>query len=351
MSESNPTVDDTYKMSAISNEAVVEQEEGNVGYGRSKSPRDPKMPYKRKKDNFLTRYFKQFELQMLVIPGLLLVLVFQYIPMYGLVMAFQDFNIFEGIMKSEFVGFKHFIRFFQDPRFFEVIRNTIVLSSLKIAIGFPAPIILALMLNEVRHMMFKRTVQTITYLPHFLSWVIVAGFATSILATDSGSLNILLQKLHIIKEPIAFFSIPEYFWGIIVGTNLWKSIGFNSIVYIAAISGINPQLYEAAAIDGASKFRQMYLITIPVIMPIIVIFLILDMGNLLNAGFEDLLLLGNNPVLRQVSDVIDTYVYRVGISNGLYSYATAIGLFKAVISVTLLTVANQIARRTDNSLW
>lgn len=352
MSENNPGFDSTYQMSAIQDEVIANQKESSLGgFKKRKNKRDPKEPYKRKNQSLFTRYLKQFDLQMLVIPGLLLVLVFQYIPMYGLVMAFQDFNIFEGIWKSEWAGLKHFIRFFQDPRFFEVIRNTIVLSSLKIAIGFPAPIILALMLNEVRHMMFKRTVQTITYLPHFLSWVIVAGFATSILATDNGSLNILLQKLHIIKEPIAFFSIPEYFWGIIVGTNLWKSIGFNSIVYIAAIAGISPQLYEAASIDGASKFKQMYLITIPVIMPIIVIFLILDIGNLLNAGFEDLLLLGNNPVLRQVSDVIDTYVYRVGISNGLYSYATAIGLFKAVISVTLLTVANQVARRTDNSLW
>lgn len=345
--------DNTYKMSAIPKEANLNRDESTVQppLKSEDDPRKPNRPKKRKPDALFMRYLKQFELQMLVIPGLILVLVFQYIPMYGLVMAFQDFNIFEGIWASEWVGFKHFVRFFQDPRFFEVMRNTIVISGLKILIGFPAPIILALMLNEVRHMMFKRSVQTITYLPHFLSWVIVAGFATSILATDNGSLNILLQKLHIIKDPIAFFSLPEYFWGIIVGTNLWKSIGFNSIVYIAAISGINPQLYEAAAIDGASKFRQMYLITIPSIMPIIVIFLILDMGNLLNAGFEDLLLLGNNPVLRQVSDVIDTYVYRVGISNGLYSYATAIGLFKAVISVTLLTVANQIARKTDNSLW
>lgn len=241
--------------------------------------------------------------------------------------------------------------FFEDPRFFEVLRNTIVLSGLKILIGFPAPIILALMLNEVRHMVFKRTVQTITYLPHFLSWVIVAGFVTSILSADNGSLNMLLEKVKVIDEPLMFLSIPEYFWGIIVGTNIWKTIGFNSIVYIAAISGINPQLYEAAAIDGANRLKQMFLITLPSIMPIIIIFLILDIGNLLNAGFEDLLLLGNNPVLRQVSDVIDTYVYRVGISNGLYSYATAIGLFKAIISVTLLTMANHVARKTDNSLW
>lgn len=305
-----------------------------------------------KKNNTLAkRYFRQFDLQLMVIPGLLFILIFNYVPMYGVLMAFQDYNIFEGMAGSEWVGLKHFERFFNDPHFLEIMRNTLVLSSLKILIGFPAPIILALMLNEVRHMMFKRTVQTITYLPHFLSWVIVAGFATSILATDNGSLNIVLEKINLIDEPISFLSIPEYFWSIIIGTNLWKSIGFASIVYIAAISGVDPQLYEAASLDGASKFKQMFLITIPSIMPIIVIFFILEIGNLLNAGFEDLLLLGSNPVLREVSEVIDTYVYRVGISNGLYSYATAIGLFKAVISVGLLTLANQIARRSDNSLW
>lgn len=305
----------------------------------------------KRKKSLLRRYLKQWDLQLMVIPGLLFIFVFNYIPMYGVLMAFQDFNIFKGMAASEWVGFKHFKYFFTDARFPEIMRNTLVISGLKILIGFPAPIILAIMLNEVRKMAFKRTVQTITYLPHFLSWVIVAGFATSILATDSGSMNILLDKVGLIDEPISFLSKAEYFWSIIIATNLWKSIGFASIVYIAAIAGIDPQLYEAASLDGASKFKQTYLITIPSIMPIIVIFLILDIGNLLNAGFEDLLLLGSDAILRPVSDVIDTYVYRVGISNSLYSYATAVGLFKAVISVILLTGANQIARRSGNSLW
>ncbi|GAA0439116.1 polygalacturonan/rhamnogalacturonan ABC transporter permease [Virgibacillus salarius] len=299
----------------------------------------------------VTRYFRQFDLQMMVIPGLLFIFIFNYIPMYGVLMAFQDYNIFEGMAGSEWVGFKHFERFFEDPRFLEIMRNTIVLSVLKILICFPAPIILALMLNEVRHMMFKRAVQTITYLPHFLSWVIVAGFATSILATDNGSLNMALEKINLIDKPINFLSIPEYFWTIIISTNLWKSIGFASIVYLAAVAGVDQQLYEAASLDGASKWKQIFLITIPSIMPVILIFFILEIGNLLNAGFEDLLLLGSNPVLREVSDVIDTYVYRVGISDGLYSYAAAIGLFKAVISVGLLTLANQLARKSGNSLW
>lgn len=305
----------------------------------------------RMKGHFIRRLVKQWDLQLMVLPGILLVFVFSYIPMYGILMAFQNYDIFNGFLASPWVGFDNFHRFFDDPRFFEIMRNTIVISFFKIVVCFPAPIILALMLNEVNHMFFKRIVQTITYLPHFLSWVIVAGFTMSILSTDNGSLNILLQSVNIIDEPINFLSIPKYFWTIIVTTNLWKSIGFGSIVYMAAIAGIDPQLYEAAALDGASKIKQIFLITLPSIMPIITIFMILEIGNLLNAGFEDLLLLGSNPILRNVSDVIDTYVYRVGISNSLYSYATAIGLFKAVISVSLLSIANVIARKTGNSLW
>lgn len=305
----------------------------------------------RMKGHFIRRLVKQWDLQLMVLPGILLVFVFSYIPMYGILMAFQNYDIFNGFLASPWVGFDNFRRFFDDPRFFEIMRNTIVISFFKIVVCFPAPIILALMLNEVNHMFFKRIVQTITYLPHFLSWVIVAGFTMSILSTDNGSLNILLQSVNIIDEPINFLSIPKYFWTIIVTTNLWKSIGFGSIVYMAAIAGIDPQLYEAAALDGASKIKQIFLITLPSIMPIITIFMILEIGNLLNAGFEDLLLLGSNPILRNVSDVIDTYVYRVGISNSLYSYATAIGLFKAVISVSLLSIANVIARKTGNSLW
>ncbi|MGN7165935.1 ABC transporter permease [Paenibacillus cellulositrophicus] len=294
---------------------------------------------------------RQWDIQLMVIPALILIFIFSYIPMYGVLMAFQDYNIFNGFWNSPWVGFKHFSMFFHAPEFWTILRNTIIISLLKFGIGFPAPIILALMLNEVRQMFFKRLVQTISYLPHFLSWVIVAGFAMSILSTDNGSLNILLQKLHLIKEPIGFLGRAEYFWGIIVSTSVWKEIGFNSIVYLAAIAGINPSLYEAASIDGAGRVKQVFMITIPSIMPVVVIFMILAIGNLLSAGFEDILLLGANPVLRDVASVIDTYVYRVGITNQRYSYATAVGLFKAVISVGLLTFANYFARRSGNSLW
>lgn len=297
------------------------------------------------------RLKKQWELQIMVIPALILVFIFSYIPMYGVLMAFQDYSIFDGFWASPWVGFKHFEMFFSSPDFWTIMRNTLIISALKLFIGFPAPIILALMLNEVRKMAFKRVIQTVSYLPHFLSWVIVAGFAMSILSTDNGSLNILLQKLHLIDEPIGFLGIAEYFWGILVSVNVWKEIGFNSIVYLAAIAGINPNLYEAAQMDGASRLKQIRYITIPSIMPVVIIFFILAIGNLLNAGFEDILLLGGNPVLRDVSDVLDTYVYRTGIENQRFSYATAAGLFKAVVSVLLLTLANYVARKSGNSLW
>ncbi|WP_020618413.1 ABC transporter permease [Paenibacillus daejeonensis] len=303
------------------------------------------------KENRWLRLMRQWDVQLMVVPALLFILVFHYIPMYGVLMSFQDYSLFRGFSGSPWVGFKHFRMFFEAPEFWTIMRNTLVISVLKLVIGFPAPIMLALMLNEVKHRAFKRLIQTISYLPHFLSWVIVSGFVISMLSTDNGSLNILLQQLNLIDQPINFLSIPEYFWAILVGTGLWKEIGFSSIVYLAAIAGVNPQLYEAAEMDGASRLRQMVSITIPCIMPVIIIFSILAIGNLLNAGFEDILLLGANPVLRDVSDVIDTYVYRIGIQNARYSYATAAGLFKAVISVGLLAAANYAARRSGNSLW
>ncbi|WP_256760540.1 sugar ABC transporter permease [Cohnella sp. WQ 127256] len=302
---------------------------------------------------FFSKLSKQWDIQLMVWPGILLVFVFSYIPMYGVLTAFMDYNVFSGahIFENPWVGFKHFEAFFNAPAFNTIMRNTIIVSLLKFLIGFPAPIILALMLNEVRHMAFKRFVQTITYLPHFMSWVIVGGLVMSLLSTENGSVNILLESVGAINEPINFLSINEYFWAILVSTNVWKEIGFASIVYLAAIASVDPHMYEAADIDGASKFKQIYLITIPTIMPVITIFMILAMGNFLNAGFEDILILAQNPALRPVSDVIDTYVYRVGLQNAKYSYAVAVGLFKAVVSIGLLTTANYLARRSGNSLW
>ena len=299
----------------------------------------------------MKRLAEQWELQTMVWPALLLIFVFSYIPMYGVLMAFQDYNLFAGFFNSPWVGMKHFRMFFDSPDFWNVMRNTLVISGLKLLIGFPAPIVLALMLNEIHFMWFKRVIQTISYLPHFLSWVIVGGFVFSMLSTENGSLNILLESLGLIEEPVNFLSVPEYFWAILVGTNVWKEIGFASIVYLAAIAGIDPHLYESSALDGANRLQQIFRITLPCMMPVITIFLILQIGNLLSAGFEDILILANNPILKDVSDVIDTYVYRLGIQNNRFSYATAAGLFKAVLSVLLLTIANYAARRSGTSLW
>ncbi|MEJ8303740.1 ABC transporter permease subunit [Saccharibacillus sacchari] len=297
------------------------------------------------------RFGRQWDLQLMVLPPLLFIFVFSYIPMYGVLMAFQDYSLFEGFAGSPWVGFKHFEMFFNAPEFWTVIRNTVVISLLKLLIGFPAPIILALLLNEVRNRAFKKVVQTISYLPHFLSWVIVSGFVMSMLSTENGSVNMLLQNLNLIEEPINFLSLPQYFWTILVTTGVWKEIGFASIVYLAAIAGVDPHMHEAAAMDGAGKLRQIFSITLPAIMPVVIVFLILAIGNLLSAGFEDILLLGSNPVLRDVGDVLDTYVYRTGIQNNRYSYATAAGLFKSLLGVLLLVGANYAARKSGNSLW
>ncbi|GLX71526.1 sugar ABC transporter permease [Paenibacillus glycanilyticus] len=290
----------------------------------------------------------------MIIPGVLLLFVFSYLPMYGVVTAFQDYNLFKGFADSPWAGTKHFRMFFHSPDFWTIMRNTVIVSLLKLVFSFPAPIALALLLNEVGRAAFKRIIQTVSYLPHFLSWVIVGGFVISMLSVDNGSINILLMKLHLIDEPINWLSESNYFWGILIASNVWKDIGFSSIVYLAAISGIDPHLYESASIDGANRFRQMFSITLPSIMPVIVIFMILAIGNVMNAGFEDILILTNNGVnaiVRDVSDVIDTYVYRIGIQNQRFSYAAAVGLFKSAINVLLLIGANRLARRSGQSLW
>ncbi|WP_435171464.1 ABC transporter permease [Paenibacillus glycanilyticus] len=300
------------------------------------------------------RLRREWDIHLMIIPGVLLLFVFSYLPMYGVVTAFQDYNLFKGFADSPWAGTKHFRMFFHSPDFWTIMRNTVVVSLLKLIFSFPAPIALALLLNEVGKAAFKRIIQTVSYLPHFLSWVIVGGFVISMLSVDNGSINILLMKLHLIDEPVNWLSESNYFWGILIASNVWKDIGFASIVYLAAISGIDPHLYESASIDGANRFRQMFSITVPSIMPVIVIFMILAVGNVMNAGFEDILILTNNGVnaiVRNVSDVIDTYVYRIGIQNQRFSYAAAVGLFKSAINVLLLIGANRLARKSGQSLW
>ena len=298
---------------------------------------------------------QQLVLQSMVWPGLIALFIFAYLPMAGLVMVFQDYDIIKGFFASPWVGFKHFRDFFTNPQFSVLMKNTLILSFAKILFGFPAPIILALMFNEITQKATKRVFQTITYMPYFLSWVVVGGMLSAMLAVDGGSVNDFLVRFGMIKEPINFLSEPKYFRTILVASNIWKSIGYNAIIYIAAIAGINHEMYEAAEVDGASRIRQMISITIPEIAPQIMIMLIMQIGQLLNAGYEDILILTNNcdnTVLLEVGDVIDTYVYRFGIKMHRYSYSAAVGLFKAIISVILVWFANAASKKfTDNSLW
>lgn len=306
------------------------------------------------KNSALRRFRLQLDLQSMAIPSLLFLVIFSYVPMWGVLMAFQDYDIFRGFMDSPWAGLKHFKMFFDSPDFLLVMKNTIVIALLKLLIVFPAPIALALMMNEARNALFKRVVQTATYLPHFLSWAIVGGFAISLLSVDGGALNNALVYFHLIDEPVNWLSMPEHFYTILIGANVWKDIGFNSIVYLAAIAGINPSLYEAAAMDGAGRLKQIAVVTLPSILPVVIIFFILAIGNILN-GFEDILVLtnnGNNAILMDKANVIDTYVLQTGVRQQQYSYATAAGLFKSVINVGLLLGANSIARKLGKeSLW
>lgn len=300
-------------------------------------------------------FLQQWDLQIMVIPAMLLIIVFSYIPMWGVLMAFQDFNIFKGFSASPWVGFKHLSMFLNAPEFMTIMRNTLAISLLKFIFGFPAPIILAIMLNETRKQAFKRTIQTITYMPYFISWVVVAGFVFTIFGGSDGIINNLLISANLMKEPIEWMLDPRYFWGILVSTGIWKDAGFGAIIYLAAISGIDPSTYEAAVIDGANRIQRIFRITIPSITPVIIILMILQVGNILNAGFEDIMLLtnnGSNYALSDVSSTIDIYVYREGVINMRYSYATAAGLFKGVLSAVMLTLANAMSRRMgQSSLW
>jgi len=290
----------------------------------------------------------------MILPAFIFLLLFSYGPMWGVLIAFQEYDLFTGFWDSPWVGLEQFKSFVEAPEFWEIMRNTFAISLLKLIIGFPAPIILALMLNEVGGA-FKRIVQTVTYVPHFMSWVVISGLVFSMLAVDNGAVNDVLMALHLIDKPINWMSSPTYFWGVLVSMNVWKEIGFGSIVYLAAIVGIDPALYESASLDGANRFKQIFMITLPSITPIMIIFLILAIGNTLNAGYEDILVLTknlNNGVVLPVANVIDTYVYQMGILNQRYSYASAAGLFKSLLSVALLLGANTIARRFGRaSLW
>lgn len=288
---------------------------------------------------------------LLMLPGLAFFLVFNYLPMWGVIAAFQEFRPWMGFFKSPWVGFEHFEFFFKSIYFGRLMRNTIVISLLDLAFIFPAPILLALLLNEVRSPIFKRVVQTVSYLPYFISWVVVGGLLIYMFSVNVGFINRLLQRGGI--PPLKLLGNPSAFLQLVVGSGIWKSVGWGAIIYLAAISGINPELYEAATVDGANRFQRVLFITLPSITPVIVIMAILRIGAILNVNFfQILILIGGDASLYERGDVIQTWVYRSAFYNQNLSLATAVGLFQGVIGLILVYGANKVANRlTEGGLW
>ncbi|MCG7378705.1 ABC transporter permease subunit [Paenibacillus sp. ACRSA] len=310
-----------------------------------------KAPHRKQTSSRWFRLKAQFELQSMVWPALIFLFIFSYIPMYGILIAFKEYNMFLGITESPWAGLTHFKEFFLDPNFMSVLRNTLAINGLNLLIGFPAPIIFALMLNEITHSRFKRFVQTISYLPHFVSWVVFGGLILTILSPTNGILNFLLVQLGILSEPVNFIGEADNFWMILVTGEVIKGLGWGAIIYIAAISGVDQDMYEAATIDGAGRVQKMWYVTLPSIMGTVVIMLIFAISAILNTGFEQILVL-QNPLNLETSETIDTYVYKTGLQQMRYSYSTAVGVAKSVVAVMLLLLANYVSKKiTDRGLF
>lgn len=293
---------------------------------------------------FFRKLVLQRQLVFMSLPLVLYVILFSYIPLWGWTMAFQNFRPARTFFNQEWAGFRWFIFLFRDQVFLRTIRNSVCMSLINMTLGYITAISFALLLNELRKVLFKRVVQTISYLPHFLSWVIVTGLVSNMLSPDSGAINEVLMALRLIKEPLLWLGIPKYFWGIVGATYVWKEVGWNTIIYLAAIVGIDPTLYEAAEIDGCNRYHKMWHITLPGIKPTIIIMMIMSIGNIMNAGFELQYLLRNG-LIQDVSDTIDVFVLVFGFRNNNFSLATAAGMFKNLVNVTLIFIANWIARR------
>lgn len=290
-----------------------------------------------------------YDLYLLLVPGILFLFLFKYAPMYGIIIAFQDFNIFDGFTGSKFVGLDQFEKLIHSEEFYQVFVNTLLISLYKIVLLFPIPIIIALFLNEVRKAFFKKTIQTIIFLPHFLSWVIISGLFINILSPSGGLVNNVIQWFG--GTPISFFLDNQFFRSVVVFTAGWKESGWNAIIFIAAIAGIEQEQYEAASIDGAGRIRQMIHITLPGIMPTIILILILRMGYLLEAGTEQILTMYNS-VVYQSGDVIGTFVYRQGLGQQDYSFSTAVGLFNSLVGFILIIAGNELSKKLiKRSIW
>ncbi|HZG88127.1 ABC transporter permease [Paenibacillus sp.] len=306
------------------------------------TPRKPEKYSPFSKQTFLREMAQRKYLYLFLLPAIVWYIIFYYIPIYGVTIAFKDFSIMKGVMDSPWVGFAHFETMFNSPDFARVLRNTLLISGLKLVFVYTSGIVLALLLNEIIHERFKKTIQSITYLPHFLSWVIIGSIMVELLSPSTGLVNQIILAFG--GEPIYFLAERDWFVPILILSDVWQSCGWGSIIYLAAIAGIDQQLYEAATMDGAGRFQKMWHITLPSIANVIIIMMIFNIGNIMNAGFDQIFNL-YNPRVYEVSDIIDTYVYRVGLVQMNFSFSTAVGLFKNVIGLVLVLLANKLANR------
>ncbi|WP_026281096.1 ABC transporter permease [Paenibacillus massiliensis] len=292
--------------------------------------------------SLLRRLIKNRYLYLMLLPGLVYFIVYKYIPMWGVVIAFQDYHPYLGISGSQWVGFKHFQHFFSDPSFLQLFRNTLILAIYNLVFFFPLPIVISLLLNELRREKFKRFVQTMVYIPHFVSWVVVAGITYTFFTTQGGIVNELLVLMGFGK--VNFLLEEGWFRTLITSQVMWKETGWGTIIFLAALSGVDPQQYEASVIDGANRWRQMWHITLPALRSTIIILLILRLGHVMDSGFEQIFLMLNS-MNRGVGEVFDTYVYTLGISQGQFSFSTAVGIFKSVIGLMMVIGANRLAKK------
>lgn len=305
--------------------------------------------FSKKMTLLVERLKRDWQIYLLLAPTVIWFLLFLYKPMYGLQIAFKDYSVFRGITDSPWVGFEHFVTLFENDAFVRSIKNTVMISGASLIFGFPVPIILALMFNEILNAKFKRVAQTIVYLPHFISAVIIAGIVITAFAPSTGVINLFLNAMS--YDSIYFLTKPEWFRTIFVGTGIWQEAGFSSIVFLAAIAGVSPSLYESAVVDGATRWQMMWRITLPCILPTILIMLIIRIGNILEVGFEMIIML-YQPATYETADVISTFIYRQGIQAAQYDLAAAAGLFNAVIAFLLVITANTISKRVSRtSLW
>lgn len=309
---------------------------------QKKTPSSPRRKW-------LKKLYSQKHIQIMALLGISWMIVFNYVPMYGIIIAFKDYDIIRTISEAPWVGLEHFREFLSDDNFGYVMKNTLGISLLKL-LTFPLPIMFALFLNEIRSLRFKKAIQTISYLPHFLSWVVLGGILATWLS-DVGIINEIFMALKLIDQPISYLAEPNYFWTIVIASDVWKELGWSAIIYLAAITSISPEMYEAARIDGAGRFQQMWYVTLPAIKATISILFILAVSGVMSSNFDQILVLRNS-LNDSASNVIDYYVYYTGISSGRYSYSAAIGLFKSVIAITLLLIANQVSKKlNDTSLF